>query len=948
MFAKASHIVGGTINYRFIGNNQYLITFKIYRDCNGTAKFDGDSSAATFTPFYFGIFEDRIDGNIFLESERQLLIKSKSTIQPPIANSCLIPNGSCVEEGIYETIITLPRSDIGYTIIHQRCCRNDNILNVEDMPGTTDKPGITLKCYIPPTNLYFNHSAVFKKYPPIFICKNQAFYFDHSAYDPNGDVLRYYLATPISGLTSSYPTSSNQTLSDNQPITWATPYSLDNVLGGIPPLTIDSLTGFLSCKPNANGRFVVSIMVVEKRNDTAIDTVMRDFQFNVVDCDIPKADMPFQNGTYDPNTGIGDYLYTFCDTFFVRFKNTSTNASIYRWDFGDPVSGVANYSTLFEPTHTYSDTGVYFVKLYAYKVKSVGDTCKDSTFRYVRVFPKFIVNFTLDTAACPDSIIQFTDRTTSYYGITQKWRWDFGDGKTSTVINPKHSYTNSGIYSVRLTATDSKKCIDDTSYSVVIHQKPLFLSSLPKFCVGVPLQINCGLNIPNPDTIKYIRWTYLGKDSIQCSFWHMMSDTTPIPVSLYCKTDKGCEFSKNYILQTYPTPQPPVLTDSNFIYCNQTFLAKIEDLNAIDYLWNDGSRDSIRSLSKYDLYKFTITYPCSIYSDSFVVYGNTLKANFDFTNKCQGEYILLSNTSENKLSPTVSYLWTIERSTFDVTHVNYPFAEDSVYMVQLVAKDVYNCIDSIVKAVQPFSQPKIIADFPKLCVDVPTVLSPQYIIDSPYRIEFIEWQDSFAKLSNNPRYTCLAQNTNTIWLKLIVASDKGCIDSIWKPIYVHPTPHPFNTPDSFFIHCADTVKMNIYDSLALDYTWRDYSKDSIRSLDYPGVFYYTISYPCMVYSDSFKIHNSCTVVVPNAFTPNGDGYNDVLYIRGYNIKKLLSFKVFNRQGQLLFFSHDVEHGWDGYYKDVAQSTDTYFYTYEVETYRGTNIIRGEGQVLLLK
>ncbi len=72
--------------------------------------------------------------------------------------------------------------------------------------------------------------------------------------------------------------------------------------------------------------------------------------------------------------------------------------------------------------------------------------------------------------------------------------------------------------------------------------------------------------------------------------------------------------------------------------------------------------------------------------------------------------------------------------------------------------------------------------------------------------------------------------------------------------------------------------------------------------------------------------------VPSAFTPNGDGINDIVYPDGWGIRKLIYFRIYNRWGQLLFESNDLKHGWDGTYQGAPQNMETYVYQVQVETY----------------
>lgn len=75
-----------------------------------------------------------------------------------------------------------------------------------------------------------------------------------------------------------------------------------------------------------------------------------------------------------------------------------------------------------------------------------------------------------------------------------------------------------------------------------------------------------------------------------------------------------------------------------------------------------------------------------------------------------------------------------------------------------------------------------------------------------------------------------------------------------------------------------------------------------------------------------------TIDVPSAFTPNGDGVNDLIFPDGWGIRKLNYFRVYNRWGQLLFETNEFRKGWDGLFQDVPQNMESYIYQAEVETF----------------
>jgi gliding motility-associated-like protein len=86
--------------------------------------------------------------------------------------------------------------------------------------------------------------------------------------------------------------------------------------------------------------------------------------------------------------------------------------------------------------------------------------------------------------------------------------------------------------------------------------------------------------------------------------------------------------------------------------------------------------------------------------------------------------------------------------------------------------------------------------------------------------------------------------------------------------------------------------------------------------------------------------------VPNAFTPNNDGANDVLYVRGICLESL-TFMVFNRWGEKVFETTDQRVGWDGSYKGEDLNTGVFVYRLEGKTYDGVGFSL-KGNVTLIR
>jgi gliding motility-associated-like protein len=88
------------------------------------------------------------------------------------------------------------------------------------------------------------------------------------------------------------------------------------------------------------------------------------------------------------------------------------------------------------------------------------------------------------------------------------------------------------------------------------------------------------------------------------------------------------------------------------------------------------------------------------------------------------------------------------------------------------------------------------------------------------------------------------------------------------------------------------------------------------------------------------------VDVPNAFSPNGDGANDVIYVKGYGIGTM-TWRIFNRWGKPVFVSNNINTGWDGRYQGAMQPQDVYVYTLSILFTDGTKYTK-KGDITLLR
>lgn len=446
--ASATHIVGGELTYKHLGNNVYQVRIDLYQDC-----LTGDPQAiAQDNPALIRIFS--ADNTYLVDS---IYMSSSIAVPPNFSNECVNnPPNTCLRRATFIKNYTLPPSIAGYQIVVQRCCRNGSIVNIQN-PGAV---GATYTCTIPPQAVPsgINNSAQFQNYPPQIICVNNPLVYDHSATDADGDSLSYEFCQAYVG---GSPNDAKPLPAPPPyiPVQYIGAYSAAAPMGGNPQIQINPASGIISGTPNIMGRFVVTVCCHEWRNGTIINTVKREFQFVVTNCSkAVVANIPQYSEEF--NTYIVK-----CDGFTVKFDNLSSGGFAYNWDFG-VLTDNNDTSTQFSPSFTYPDTGTYIVKLAVNR----GSTCPDSISRIVKVYPDFQTEYEFTGLPCPNSPLQFTDLSTSTYKPISNWSWNFGDGTASNLQNPVHSYTEGGVYNVQLISRNIKGCTDTATRELEIEK----------------------------------------------------------------------------------------------------------------------------------------------------------------------------------------------------------------------------------------------------------------------------------------------------------------------------------------------------------------------------------------------------------------------------------------------------------------------------------------------
>lgn len=552
---QAKHIIGGVMNYECLGNDRYQITLRVYRDCNctGCANFDPTAYMAVYncSDNCFG----QSQGTPFMEIDAQVL---EVTSIPPDDYPCLVPPNVCVQEGIYQFTVELPRSDESYFIAYQRCCRNETVTNLI-APGDT---GATYFVEITPeAQQVCNSSPVFNDFPPIVICAGAPIEFDHSATDPDGDQLVYSLCSSYDGggnlLSEGYNTCIGAQPDPACPppydnINFLGPnYSPVNPMGVAANLQIDPNTGMLTGLPTDLGQFIVAICVEEYRNGELLSRTVRDFQFNVARCD------PTVVAQIDATevTAAQEYLVVSCGENTVNFRNQSfqqSNIDNYSWTF--QINGQEETFGEWQPSVTFPDTGLYLGKL----ILNPNTLCGDTADIQVRIFPGIEADFTYEYDTCTAGPTVFSDFSVSGSGQITDWEWAFGDGGSSDEQEPIYRYPDPGTFPVALTVTDINGCQDTEIQELLYYPVPELIVIAPSEFLGcVPARIFFD-NLSTPISEEYdILWEFgdggIGTD---ISPTHTYEQPGTYTVSVDIVSPLGCQTDTtfNNLITVRPAP----------------------------------------------------------------------------------------------------------------------------------------------------------------------------------------------------------------------------------------------------------------------------------------------------------------------------------------------------------------------------------------------------------
>jgi gliding motility-associated-like protein len=595
-------------------------------------------------------------------------------------------------------------------------------------------------------------------------------------------------------------------------------------------------------------------------------------------------------------------------------------------------------------------------RLIAVHRKDMIITVADCDFASAELLPDYIT--------CDGFSFQFSNRNQS--PLNQSFFWDFGDpgsgaNNTSTNPNPTHTFSTAGLFTVKFVVNRGTPCADSTTTRVAVF--PGFFpaqSNNSPACKGNPVlftdQTTANYGAPN-----YWHWDFgLSGTSSDTSivqnpqFTYSQSGT--YTVTLVVGSDRGC---RDTIQGTVTVVDKPVLQVTN-----DTLICSVDPLQLSastggngNYSWSPNYNISNTSVQNPVVTPIRDTIYFVTYVDASgctnrdsvrvrVVDTVTLNAAGD-TTICRTDGVTLALNSN-----ALRYQWTPATTLNNPTLKNpiaTPNASITTYQVRGFIGSCYED-DSI------------------------RVRTIPYPIARAGRDTLICWGTSaFLQASGGVGYTwtpAVYLNNTSIANPIVQSATADFID------YVVAVTDTLGCPKPSF----DTVRVDI-DRVIANAGPRDTSVVSGQPLQLQAtgstIFQWspatwlsstTVSNPVSTPEDDIEyivqVSNriGCTDVdsirvryyrvspdffVPNAFTPNGDGLNDVVTPLALGMKSVDLFMVYNRWGQLMFRTTQIEEGWNGKYRGVVQPVGAYVWYAEGTDYTNKKLTR-KGTVLLLQ
>jgi len=565
------------------------------------------------------------------------------------------------------------------------------------------------------------------------------------------------------------------------------------------------------------------------------------------------------------------------------------------------------------------------------------------------------------------NVIGCEDLSVTFQNISTQgdaYLWDFGNGDTTSVVfNPTIIYANPGTYDVSLFVTDSVCLITDTAQIsiTVLDSIMLNLVDTINLCNSLPFTLNANTQ----GTANQFIWSQQSNLSNPLNSPQQSAITIAQTGWYYCQASNGFCSQLDSVFVAFDVPLNATFSISDTMGCAPLNLTLSNSSTfTSSFLWDfgNGNLDSVNfepsiAFTQPGNYTITLTIADSIClgSDQMsmqVIVGPTLNVSAPAP-------IFLCSSIDTLVSPTITgtpsaIIWSSEADFSDTLNLNNHPQLDLIdpqtgwYYIQ-VASAFCSATDSLQVTLATDS---LAISGPNLvCALAPFSLSLQGAVNA----QSIQWSPNAAILgaSNLPTASVSISTSQQIFVEVLTIQNCLLQDSIFVNVSPLDPLSVVASADPTVILPNTTTQLSGVPIGNYIYSWNPTPTLSNPNIVNPQallnettLFTLTISDGLCTGTDTVLVKvfdNICGapfVFIPNAFSPNKDGQNDKLFVRGPFIESFV-FRVYDRWGELVWETTQLSEGWDGTYRGKLLDPDVYDYYLQATCVGGLeNIIKG--------
>jgi gliding motility-associated-like protein len=662
--------------------------------------------------------------------------------------------------------------------------------------------------------------------------------------------------------------------------------------------------------------------------------------------------------------------------------------------FNCPI-GIVNWIELghftYSPTLSFINASITFVSSIDINAIAIGPPCLLATPAYVNdgsgcwkyfmldnlilkptqnigIPTSFIVDISQKGSFCTNDIVLTANSDT-----TGNWQW-FKEGialigETDSILNVSNNNFATGKYSVRLVNGIKCKISDyilDTNY---ITTPAIFDDSI---CANLDSGKLEALNIMGENIGRPIQYFINGGGPFTDS---VFTNLTPNTYQIVISDTNLCRDTVIGEVVALALPVTDFYADTICIGSPTTFVNNSLGTNA-NVIWSfgDGTFGNQNIANLQHLYNNAGVYMVKLVTQTnrgcldsssiqVLVYDKPI-ADFTFINDCEGSSIQFNNTTTiggGTNTNGLSWNWNFDNTNTstqkDPTEV---YLTSGIYDVTLLVSSPSACNADTIKQLEIYANPVADFDVVPVCFGEITQINDLSNVSSGAIIAWNYEVENINYTVQNPMHQSSVVGSHDVKLKIFTGD--GCVDSITRPAVINPLPIAnFDfSPSSLNIFKTEAC-FNNFSTGTTVYFW-DYgflNKTSIvneECIKYPTdiVGFYDVflratnQFGC---SDSItktiEIQEVFLIYVPNTFTPDGDGENDI-FMPVITGASGIYFYIFDRWGKEFFYTSTLGKGWDGTYKNKKLvQQDTYVYRIIATDINGKKHLK-EGHVNLVK